>query len=174
MLILVVISYFLFEEIGLNSLILSLVIIIGFYTTEKYFSINFKGYHYVYLLTIVFSIIFFFYLQLHFTYIDKILHLVGGFMLASVSYHIFKKKLTNNNAIITAFLFSLSIILVYEFYEYIMDYYFEIPMRGVYQKINNKLIMLIDPTKDTIQDIVLGITGFFLFIMKNIIKNTDT
>ncbi|MBS3080431.1 hypothetical protein J4221_03095 [Candidatus Pacearchaeota archaeon] len=168
----IIISYFLFEEIGLNSLILSLVIVIGFYTVEKYFSLNFQIHHYFYILIIVFSIVFFYYFQLQFTYVDKILHLIGGFMLASVSYYIFKKKKLNY-PLITAFIFSLSIILAYEFYEYIMDYYFEIPMRGVYQNINNQIIMLIDPVKDTIQDITLGITGFFLFIIKNVLKNKN-
>lgn len=164
----IVISYFLFKEVGFHSLILALVILIGFYSTEKYFSLNFKIYHYVYILIIIFSIVFFYYLQLQFTYVDKILHFIGGFMLASVSYHLFRKKLIHTNALVTAFILSIFIILGYEIYEYLMEYYFEIPMRGVYQIINNQLIMLIDPVKDTLQDVALGIGGFFLFSVKNI------
>lgn len=169
----ILISYFLFKEIGFNSLIISLLILIGFYTVERHLSINFKIHHYSYTIIIIFSILFFYYIQSLFIYIDKFLHLIGGFMLASVTYHTFKKiSITKNYALATAFLFSLIIIISYEGYEYGMDQIFGENMRGVYQMINNQLIMVVDPLKDTIQDVALGIVGFFLFFITTI-KNKN-
>ncbi len=164
--------YFLLGNINLHGLILYFVLILLFYFIEKIFSIDFKKNHYFYLIIISFSILFFYNIQSYFIQVDKLLHLIGGIMLTSITYYLSTKK--NNlkkNRLIIAFLLSILVIFSYELYEYTSDKLFNTKMQGVYHFINNQSIMVMGKTSDTIQDILLGIIGVFIYLSRTLIIN---
>ncbi len=154
-----ILAYFVFQ-IRFQTVLFFLVLILSFYFSERIFSFNFERKHYFYVSVISLSMLFFYYIQLQFVYIDKILHLIGGIMLASIMYHISTKiKVIKNYQLLFTIISSLLIILGYEFYEYVSDFFLNTSMQGVYQKIGDETIVLIGSVADTIQDVVLGLFG---------------
>ena len=154
-----ILAYFIFN-IRLQTVLFFLVLILSFYFSERIFSFNFEKQHYYYVVAISLSMLFFYYIQLQFVYIDKILHLIGGIMLASIMYHISTKiKVIKNYQLLFTIISSLLIILGYEFYEYVSDFFLNTSMQGVYQRIGDETIVLIGSVADTLQDIVLGLLG---------------
>ncbi|MEN9625887.1 MAG: hypothetical protein RL557_215 [archaeon] len=85
-------SYFLLPHISMQAFFLFLSLVVFFYATETVFSLDFKKEHYLYLVFLSLSFLFFYHLHFLFVYIDKPLHLMGGFIIASFFYHGLRKK----------------------------------------------------------------------------------
>ena len=162
-----ILSYFLFEHISIHALGIFLFVILAFYFFESIFSVDFETEQYVFVAIISMSFLFFYYMQLYFMYVDKLLHLVGGIMLGSILYHYGgKTTLSRREKYMYAFFLSLIVILGYELYEFISDQLFHTHMQGFYIIVNNTLIVIIGKTIDTASDIILGLLGviFYFFI----------
>jgi len=168
MLLLEIIFYFSIEQINLYSISINSIILIIFYMSDRILNLEFKKQHYLYLIIIILSSLFFDYLQLKILYIDKILHFIGAIMLTSITYHTSKKIKISKNHLLMAIILSLLIIISYEFYEYFSDQLFNTTFQGVYQKINNQLVLIIEKTTDTLQDIFLGILGIIIYSIYNL------
>lgn len=163
--------YFLLENISFQELMFYIALISSFYFVDKIFSFDFEKHHYFYLIIISLPILFSHYIQSIFIYIDKPLHLIGGIMLTSITYHLSRKiNIPKQYRLITTIFLSVLVILSYELYEYISDELFNTTMQGVYKKINDQFIMVVGKMTDTIQDIILGIIGIFIYLVKLAIK----
>ena len=154
-------SYFLMDHISVHALGLFLFIIIGFYFFDGMTHAHFEKEHYVYVIIIALSILFFYYIQSQILYIDKLLHFAGGVMLCAVMFHYVKKSNFSRREIyFYVFIISLVVIVGYEAYEYFSDLFFNTHMQGVYFE----EVLLIDAFTDTVQDVILGTSGAFLYL----------
>lgn len=153
------------ESLNYLSLILFLGILCGFYLFDRLFKFNFKDIHYFFVIFIAVIGFLFSFLNFYISFMDKFMHFAGGIMLASIIFHILKRSKLKRKLFFTL-LICLTIILGWEFFEYLIDSIIGSKTRGVFSFVNGEYKMIMSPFYDTISDIVLGMSGVLIYLFK--------
>ena len=166
------------EVISSFSIIIFLFSLCSFYFFDKLFKLDFRGIHYFFVIFISIGFLFGF-LNFYIFFMDKIMHFIGGIMLASIIFHILQKfkiqKTMDNHRrlffgcseiLFFTLLICLAIILSWEFFEYILDNFFGYHMRGVFSFVNGGYKIIMSPFYDTISDIISGMSGTLIYLWR--------
>ena len=159
---------YLFSNAAFSLRTLSTVFVLAlFYVADKVFDIRFEQRHYAFFLLLV--VTGFLLSPLYFVYPqwDKIQHLIGPFLLSSLVFYMVRKLMLENKWKLGYTFFTvLSILVIFEIGEYLLDYLFGLRLQGVYLRDLSgfeKFNILVAPLDDTMQDLCFGILGTSLY-----------
>lgn len=144
-------------------------LLVLFYLTDHLFNLKFKPRHYAFIIFIALTS--FLLSPLYYIYpnYDKILHLVLPILFASIAFHMvsylelkLKWKLT------FVFFVVLGVIGLHEIGEYLLDYFFNLNLQGVFLRDIQgleKYNILMDRIDDTMIDMSLGVLGAAIYVL---------
>ncbi len=100
------------------------------------------------------------YFYRNFFYYDKILHVLGPFVVTLVTWDYFEKNFRQANKFVI-FCFVLGLLASFEIYEYLVDVsgILGFPLQGV---LDEYLNLVMSPIDDTMIDLILGASGSFI------------
>lgn len=139
-----------------------------FFMGDTLFDFKFKKQHYIIFILIAASGILFSPLyHLSQTY-DKILHLLGPIFICILIFYLLKRlKISFSINLAITFFIAVSILALFEIFEYILDIIFNWKLQGVYLRDYSgieKLNIIMDKNEDTMMDLILGTLGSLFFI----------
>lgn len=144
-------------------------LLVVFYLIDHLFYLRFETRHYFFVSLI--AIMGFMLSPLYFIYpsYDKILHLLIPIMFASVVLHMLEKlKLDKKWQLVFVFFVVVGAVGLHEVGEYILDYFFDWKLQGVFLRDIQglqKYDILLDRIDDTMIDMMLGILGAGIYVV---------
>jgi len=150
-----------------------------FYTFDHLFNLDFKFRHYVYaLIVLTFGILLspFYYI---YPSMDKILHLLMPVLGCIFAYYVLDTRtdLEFRWKLLITFMTVVTWLVILELGEYIIDYFWDYKMQGVYLRDITgleKYNLVMDKNDDTMIDLMLGFAGTIIFVIAKSITNIFT
>lgn len=165
-LILILMVYFLKDSTLVMRTATCITLFVFFYSVDVFFDVRFKARHYIFVLFIaVFSLLF---SPLYYIYpsYDKLQHFIQPMLLCSIIFQMTSKlKIELKWKLIFAFFISTSLLGAFEIGEYLLDYFFDLKLQGVYLRDITgleKYHLLQSPIDDTMVDLSYGFIGCLL------------
>ena len=137
---------------------------------------NFKNRHYGYVFGIIILGILLSPLYFLNSSFDKVLHLLMPILISIIAYYVLdtKTKLNFKYKLLITFMFMVTLLALWELAEYIVDYFWDFKMQGVYLRDITgleKYNLVLDKNDDTMIDLMLGVAGTGIFMIgKNICR----
>ena len=154
------------------SSISTIVLLFAFYFIDRHFKIDFKIYHYVFIIIIFVSSLFLSSFYFIFTSYDKIQHLVQPILFSSIVFYMVSKlKLSLKLKLTFTFFIVLGVLGLFEVGEYLGDVLFDMKLQGVFLRdaTGQKLELVQNRIDDTMIDFLYGMIGSILYIVSTYI-----
>lgn len=152
---------------SLFTLILTILYIGAFYFFDKFSNFNFKESHYIIIITTTFFAIFiggtFYFINGIF---DKILHLTTPFFISFILFYMINKiKMSFQAKLLTTFTSMMTILILLEVVEYLLDILLGTKNQGVFLLQNGQFTETMSRIDDTMMDIICGFCSSLLFVL---------
>tara|TARA_Y100000310_G_scaffold61798_1_gene57031 strand:+ start:28 stop:627 length:600 start_codon:yes stop_codon:yes gene_type:complete len=171
------IFFYIFKNYSSIYLIADAIIALwAFYFVDHAFNMNFKNRHYGYVFGIIILGILLSPLYFLNSSFDKVLHLLMPILISIIAYYVLdtKTKLNFKYKLLITFMFMVTLLALWELAEYIVDYFWDFKMQGVYLRDITgleKYNLVLDKNDDTMIDLMLGVAGTGIFMIgKNICR----
>ncbi len=141
--------------------------LVVFYLIDHFFDLDFKHYHYGFIVIIAISS--FLLSPLYYVYpqYDKIQHFVQPIMFASIVFHMISQlDLKLKWKIVFTFFVVIGCLGIFELGEFLLDYLYDLKLQGVYLRDVQgleKYNILMDRNDDTMVDMSLGVLGSLVY-----------
>ncbi len=141
----------------------SIAFLLFFYAIDHWFDIRFKVYHYLFIILIIITSLILSPFYFIYPQYDKIQHFFQPILIAAIVYYMIARLPIENKWKITlTFFTTIAILGLFEIGEYMLDFFFDLKLQGVYLRDwqgLEKLNLIVEPIDDTMIDIFLGMLG---------------
>jgi len=166
----IVLVLFMFKNYSTVLRTLSAIGLIAvFYLADHLFDIEFKRIHYVFIIVIAISS--FLLSPLYFIYpnYDKVQHLIQPILVSAIAFFMISRlKIRLRWKLTFTFFVVMGILGLHEIGEYLLDYFFDLKMQGVFLRNLQgleKFDILQDRIDDTMIDMSLGVLGSLVYVL---------
>ena len=145
----------------------AIVLLLVFYLADHFFDLDFREKHYAFVIIIAISSFLLSNLYYIYPQYDKIQHFIMPMMFASIAFHMISRlDLKLKWKVVFVFFIVVGSVGLFEIGEYVLDYFFDLKLQGVFLRDIQglgKLNLLQDRIDDTMVDMFLGLIGASIY-----------
>ena len=150
----------------------SIFSVIIFYLADYFMGWEFNIWHYLAFFIMVIQGVLLMPLYFMGTSIDKYQHFIFPILTCFLIYHIIRKMdLSRNDKLWITLTILISTITLFEIYEYLADYFWNVKFQGVYAGswVEQRFELIMPRIDDTMVDLMIGIAGGITFVIGKIL-----
>lgn len=168
----VILFFLLIEFVSWFSLVCFFIVLLIFFGIDILFNVRFEKRHYFFVIFIAIIGFLLSFIQFRYPYTDKILHFIGAIMLSSLLYCMLGKKLSKKQTLVFVLFVTFGIIVFYEFFESLMDVFFNMRFQGVFLDTEGGRVVM-GKHEDTFWDVFYGFLGGIVYFLSSFWKRNN-